>query len=88
MFVRAYADDTALLLKNSTTDAPKLATIFEEFEQASGLRLSIEKSVIGPPNSSRLQGFTSLRNRIVPQWKFMPIKDHCKYLGDMVGPFS
>ena len=86
VFVRAYADDTALLLKNFTTDAPKLATIFEEFEQVSGLRLNMKKSVIIPLNSSRLQGFTSLRNRIVPQWKDMPIKDHCKYLGYMVGP--
>ena len=40
--IRAYADDTAVLVQNLWLDAPILARIFEEFEKVSNLRLNLK----------------------------------------------
>ena len=45
IFVRAYADDTAVLVQNLWRDAPLLAEIFEHFEKMSNLRLNLKKAV-------------------------------------------
>ena len=46
--VRAYADDTALVLKDFWLEAPKLQRIFEEFGDIAGLRLNLSKCVTIP----------------------------------------
>ena len=55
VMIRAYADDTALVFKNFTRDAPKVAKIFEEFQKIAGLGLNLKKSVIIPLNSRTLR---------------------------------
>ena len=48
VFVRAYADDTAVVLTDFWRQAPVLANIFETFADLSCLRLNTAKSVIIP----------------------------------------
>jgi hypothetical protein len=86
VLVRAYADDTALALRHFSRDSPRLATLFEEFAQISGLHLNMKKSVIIPLNLATEKTFRVRRNRTTPKWRDMPIRDHCKYLGFYVGP--
>ena len=42
--VRAYADDTCLVLKNFMLGAPRLSTAFREFAEISGLHLNFKKN--------------------------------------------
>ena len=88
VFVRAYADDTALVLKDYREDAPVLAKLFKEFETISGLRLNFKKSVLIPLNAGKLPNFARTRDQVTPLWGEMPIKECCKYLGFMIGPKS
>ena len=46
--VRAYADDTAVLVQDLWTDAPVLAAIFKDFEKMSNLRLNLNKTIVVP----------------------------------------
>jgi hypothetical protein len=48
--VRAYADDTAIVLTDFWKQAPLLASIFEEFGALSNLRRNYEKCVVIPLN--------------------------------------
>lgn len=48
--VRAYADDTAVVLTDFWSQAPLLAKIFDDFGALSNLRLNFEKCVIIPLN--------------------------------------
>ena len=46
--IRAYADDTAVLVQNTWTDIPVLAKIFKDFGRMSNLRLNLSKTVVIP----------------------------------------
>jgi len=48
IWIRAYADDTAIIATDFWTQAPTLAAIFEEFGQLSNLQLNYEKCVLIP----------------------------------------
>ena len=48
VWVRAYADDTAVVLNDFWRQAPALASIFEDFASVSNLYLNYAKSVIIP----------------------------------------
>ena len=48
IFVKAYADDTAVVLTDFWTQAPKLAQIFETFAAVSNLHLNLDKCVLIP----------------------------------------
>ncbi len=47
-FTAAYADDTALVIKDFWRDAKKIAQIFEEWKRITGLKLNLKKSIIIP----------------------------------------
>ena len=86
ILVKAYADDTALVMRHFFRDSPRLAELFDEFAQISGLKLNLSKSVIVPLNAFGAKTFHIRRDQATPRWKDMPIRDHCKYLGFYIGP--
>ena len=63
-----------------------MAKVFEEFQKITGLHLNFKKSVIIPLGSLQTAQFVEIRDNTVPTWTEMPVSDHCKYLGFMVGP--
>ena len=85
--VRAYADDTAVLIQSLWRDAPILAQIFEEFEKMSNLKLNLSKTVVVPlfPTPSLLEAKASLTST-VPSWSAAKFAYHAKYLGFLLGP--
>ena len=86
LFVRAYADDTCLVVKNFFNAAPQLARTFNEFADISGLRLNLKKSVVIPLNTTSPDNFHRRKRKVVQDWQDMPTRDHCEYLGFMMGP--
>ena len=84
--IKAYADDTAILIQNFATDAPILASIFQEFEGISGLAINMTKSYIIPLNRDSCAEMAQICKQCTPTWADMPVTDHCKYLGFMMGP--
>ena len=86
VLVKAYADDTALVVRNFWEAAPILADIFKDFQQISGLRLNKGKSIVVPLSTTDLQEFANRKLDEVPAWGDMPVQSSCKYLGYMMGP--
>ena len=57
--IRAYADDTAVLVQNLWEDTPTLARIFSDFGNMSNLQLNLNKTVVIPlfpqPNTNTIK---------------------------------
>ena len=85
VLVRAYADDTALVVKDLRSSLDKLEELFAEFEKCSGLRLNMKKPVIVHLTGQRTQDnekdFLGYANR----WRDVRVTDHAKYLGFILG---
>ena len=85
--LRAYADDSALVIKDYRKSAPAIAIVFKEFAQISALELNIRKTVFIP-----LWPFSSSRNvRLLIRemcylWKDIEIDNKGKLLGIFIGP--
>ena len=50
---RAYADDTAIVIRNIQEDLPVLETIFKEYEELTGLKLNLKKTALVPSQCGR-----------------------------------
>ena len=85
-YVKAYADDTALVLWNFWEEAPILQRVFSQFELVSGLKLNLNKCVIMPLDGTPLEEFSEKRDLWIPAWKLMPVALSGKYLGYYIGP--
>ena len=87
--VRAYADDTAVLIQNLWTDTPTLARIFADFGNMANLHLNLSKTVIIPlfpqPN---LETVKSKLVHNIPTWATVQFAYHARYLGFILGPES
>ena len=85
--VRAYADDTAVLVQNLWTDIPKLARIFTDFGSMSNLRLNLSKTVVTPlsPQPDLTTVKTTL-TQSVPDWSTAQFSYSARYLGFILGP--
>ena len=85
-FIRAYADDTVIVVKDMGKNISKLEELFQEFELISGLKLNMKKSIIIPLCSKGIEWCTTKMNTMTTLWKDMPLQYHAKYLGFMLGP--
>ena len=85
--VRAYADDTAVLVQNLWKDAPILAKTFEEFAQISNLSLNLNKTLVVPffPQPSLSEAKATL-SQIAASWSAAQFAYHARYLGFLMGP--
>lgn len=85
--IRAYADDTAVLVQNLWNDAPILEKIFQEFAQISNLNLNLSKTIIVPlfPTPS-LEEAKSKLLQTTPAWAAVQLSYKAKYLGFLLGP--
>ena len=86
IFVRAYADDTALIVQNIASAIPTLEKLFEEFERISGLRLNVSKSIIIPHNGKGESANRRALGAYAEKWSHMQIAYKAKYLGFILGP--
>ena len=85
--VRAYADDTAVVLQDLWRDAPLLSSIFKEFGTLANLQLNIGKTVIVPLfPSPGIDDVQAMVQSAVPSWHDVQIHYQGKYLGFQVGP--
>ena len=85
--VRAYADDTAVVVQDLWRDAPLLPKIFEEFASLANLDLNIGKTVIVPLfPSPALDAVKAQLQAELPAWRQVQILYCGKYLGFQVGP--
>ena len=83
---KAYADDTALVVRFFWRDGPKLATIFQELEQVAGLRLNMNKCIIIPLDGKEPSDFAARVAERMPEWRDMKVASTGKYLGFHIGP--
>ena len=85
--VRAYADDTAVLVQNVWTDIPILARIFTDFSNMANLRLNLNKTVVIPlfPQPD-LASVKATLTRSVPTWSSAQFSYDARYLGFVLGP--
>ena len=85
--IRAYADDTAVLVQNLWTDIPILARIFSDFGNMANLRLNLSKTVVIPlfPQPD-LASVKATLTRSVPNWSSAQFSYDARYLGFFIGP--
>ena len=85
--VRAYADDTAVLIQNLWTDTPVLARIFADFTNISNLHLNLSKTIVIPlfpqPNLSTVREKLTV---LIPSWSAVQYEYSARYLGFTLGP--
>ena len=84
--IRAYADDTAIVIEDMERDLPILQEIFNEYENKSGLALNLKKPVIIPLNVEGIPSNQEKVSRWCPQWKEVIISEEGTYLGFQIGP--
>ena len=84
--VRAYADDTALVVENMWQDGPTLPRLFKQLQAISGLSLNITKCIIIPLSCCDHVTFKADLSHHVPDWRNMTVASCGKYLGFYVGP--
>lgn len=85
-FRRAYADDTAVILRDGLPSVGALARVFDEFAKISGMRLNFSKTVVVPLFVVDSEALRADLATVAPAWGQMCIADHARYLGFEVGP--
>ena len=86
---RAFADDTAVAVRDYTRTIATLASLFREYASISCLELNISKTVFIPlwPMSS-VKHLRNLITELCPSWRNICIDIKGKYLGYVIGPGS
>lgn len=84
--IRAFADDTAVVVPNFASHAPCIMTVFSEFAKMSNLHLNLSKTVLVPlwPSSE-----TSIRRWLrddFSDWAGVEISWAARYVGFYIGP--
>jgi hypothetical protein len=86
---RAFADDTAAVISNFFEDFPRIAAIFGEYGEISGLHLNYSKTIIVPLWMERELDYGLIKD-VLDQcgdgWRDILIRSKAKYLGFLVGP--
>ena len=84
--VRAFADDTAVVLQDLKADLPILHVIFSELERASGLRLNVKKCILIPLGDRGPLAIQMYLERSCSPWFGVKVSLHGRYLGFEIGP--
>jgi hypothetical protein len=85
--VRAFADDTAVVIADFVVSMPVLGRLFKQFEQISALSLNISKTIFVPLwNVSSPSYLKTYLRELCPLWRDISVKPCGKYLGYFVGP--
>ena len=94
VLVRAFADDTAVILQDFFKQANKIEFIFSTFARMSNLKLNIPKTVLIPlwcDNGNLAATAATFQERVyatLPWWTGVAVKFSARYLGFLVGPTS
>ena len=87
--IKAFADDTAVVVSNYVRAMPCMQQLFSEFERISSLGLNVHKTVMIPLWRYSSEGnLRRLVQEICPVWKDIRIAGTGKYFGFLVGPGS
>ena len=84
--IRAFADDTAVIIQYWWQSADQMREIFAEFARISGLELNLPKTVIVPLWLTSLQDLRSAIERTLHGWGGVNVADYGIYLGFAEGP--
>ena len=84
--VRAYADDTAIVVEDIWDEGPTIARLFAEFQAISGLALNLHKCNLIPLFPYDHSSTQQQLHRTIPAWHNMQITEKGKYLGFWIGP--
>ena len=84
--IRAFADDTAMVLRSFFSEAGEVMRIFRRFGAVSGLRLNLPKTVVIPLWRRSTDLVRADIARRVPDWAGVEVSDASRYLGFMTGP--
>ena len=84
--VKAFADDTAVVLRSLKEDLPRLHVIFWRLERATGLQLNMRKCVLIPLGDRGPMAVRAYLERSGSPWLGVKVSTHGKYLGFEVGP--
>jgi hypothetical protein len=84
--IRAFADDTATVVKDFFGQAEIIFETFHEFGAISGMQLNLPKTIIIPLWPQPLQEIQEHLTRVLPEWADVEIATASRYLGFMEGP--
>ena len=84
--VRAFADDTAMVVRAFQSAAEEVMSIFQRFGRVSGLHLNLPKTVVIPLWNEPLERVRLSMAQSLPAWSDVEVSDASRYLGFMTGP--
>ena len=84
--VRAFADDTAMVLSNFNSQASDVMRLFRQYGFFFGLHLNMLKTLVMPLWSFSSASFIGFLKDTFPEWSRATVSSFGKYLGLMVGP--
>ena len=85
-FTRAFADDTATVVRDIDAALPIFEHLFEQLRLASGLRLNMHKCIIVPLGDRSADRLCQDLRARGSTWAAATFADHGKYLGFVLGP--
>ena len=84
--VRAFADDTAMVVESFHAAAATVFAAFKEFSKISCLKLNLPKTVLIPLWPSTVDSVRRMLRAQYPEWSAVDISYASRYLGFLVGP--
>jgi len=86
--LRAFADDTAMVVSDFFASAPRIKAIFDDFAAISNLFLNLPKTVVIPLWHCPIEQARLLIHSSCPTWEGVSVLECARYLGFLVGPGS
>jgi hypothetical protein len=86
--IRAFADDTAMVVENFHRFADTIYDTFQKFGGISGLRLNLPKTILVPLWPTHLGGVRRMLADEFPAWAKVKVDFSARYLGFLIGPES
>ena len=84
--IRAFADDTAMVVRSMFLKGSAIISTFKEFGCISGLHLNLPKTALVPLWTADMVAAQQQVMNELPDWSGVDVVDCCTYLGFMTGP--